>query len=59
MKNNLVNVNQINADVIIELRYASKIILQIKKFLTQMNVLFIKQLSNIYVSQLKFQKIRI
>ena len=38
MKNNLVNVNENNADVIIELRYASKIILPIKKFLDQMNV---------------------
>ena len=57
MKNNLVNVNQINADAIIELRYASKNNFTNQKiFNSQMNVLFIKQLSNIYASQLKFLK---
>ena len=38
MKNNLVNVNENNTDVIIELRYASKNNFTNQKFLNQMNV---------------------
>ena len=47
MKNNLVNVNQINADVIIELRYAKNNFTN-QKILTQMNV-FIRVNSRIFM----------
>ena len=57
MKNDLVNVKQKNADVIIDLRYASKIILLVKNFLIQMNVTFTTLHLNIFVNLSKFPKL--